>query len=266
MQILVDEREPVIFEKCTEISKSISNSAIQIEHQVLLLGDIVFKTQEGQVLSIIERKTVADLLASIKDGRYVEQSYRLVNCSECSLHNIIYIIEGNVHTLKPTERQLVYSAMTSLHFFKGVSCMRTMSSTETAEWIMYTTDKLYRKIQKQPMATSSLSVTHDTPLPETVPTVQNYCSVVKKVKKENVTPENIGEIMLCQIPGISSITAVAIMKKFSSFMHLLESIKNDATCLQGLQYECNGKMRKISKAAIESIIHYYVAPHTPEVK
>jgi ERCC4-type nuclease len=87
---------------------------------------------------------------------------------------------------------------------------------------------------------------------------QKYCNVVKKVKKENVTPANIGEIMLCQVPGISSVTAIAIMKQFTSFFHLLESCKNNPNCLENLQYENNGKIRKISKSSISSIFKYFL--------
>jgi hypothetical protein len=50
---------------------------------------------------------------------------------------------------------------------------------------------------------------------------KEYCSVIKKVKKENITPDNIGEIMLCQIPGISSTTAIAILKEFQTLPKLL---------------------------------------------
>jgi hypothetical protein len=83
---------------------------------------------------------------------------------------------------------------------------------------------------------------------------------VKKVKKENVTQENIGEIMLCQVPGISAVTAVAIMKHFTSFYHLLESCKNDPKCLENMKYESGGKMRKINKSSIASIYRFFLDP------
>lgn len=38
----------------------------------LELGDFVFKYNED-IVCLIERKTISDLLASIKDGRYKEQ-------------------------------------------------------------------------------------------------------------------------------------------------------------------------------------------------
>jgi ERCC4-type nuclease len=51
-----------------------------IEKKVITLGDIHFVNDEKEVL-IIERKSLSDLIASIKDGRYEEQSYRLINSS-----------------------------------------------------------------------------------------------------------------------------------------------------------------------------------------
>ena len=54
---------------------------------------------------------------------------------------------------------------------------------------------------------------------------KDYVSVVKKVKKENITPENIAEIMLCQIPGISSVTALAIMDKFKTLPNLIQEVQ-----------------------------------------
>lgn len=40
---------------------------------------------------IVERKTADDLAASIMDGRYDEQKFRL---KHCGLNNVIYLIEG----------------------------------------------------------------------------------------------------------------------------------------------------------------------------
>ena len=51
---------------------------------------------------------------------------------------------------------------------------------------------------------------------------KNYCEVINKVKK-NITPENIGEIILSQIPGISSTTSI-LMKKYGSLYQLLMAI------------------------------------------
>ena len=55
---------------------------------------------------------------------------------------------------------------------------------------------------------------------------QKYCEVTKRVKKDNVTRENIGEIMLTQIPGISSTSAIAIMDKYSTISNLINSLED----------------------------------------
>ena len=85
----------------------------------------------------------------------------------------------------------------------------------------------------------------------------NYSQVIKKIKKENITPNNIGEIMLCQIPGISSITAVVIMNKFHTMDNLIKNIKEHGDgCLREITYTNNDKTRKISKSSIENIIKF----------
>jgi len=85
----------------------------------------------------------------------------------------------------------------------------------------------------------------------------NYCSVVKKVKKENITPDNIGEILLSQIPGISSVSAKAVMMQFKTFPNLILKINEDETCLKNITYvNEKNQTRKISKLVISNMIKY----------
>ena len=41
-----------------------------------------------------------------------------------------------------------------------------------------------------------------------------YASVIKCCEKSNITTDNISEIMLMQIPGLSNVTAKAILCNF----------------------------------------------------
>lgn len=243
MKVIIDERETALYNKCIEIN---TFATIHIVKQVLPIGDILFKTDDDQKTHcIIERKSLADLLASIKDGRYEEQSYRLSNNGECSLHNVIYIIEGILSTLRtPMEKRLVFSSITSLNYFKGFSVLRSSSVSETAELLLFAADKIARGLAEgqQPA--------------ECATGEQNYCTVVKKVKKENVTPGNIAEIMLCQIPGISSSNAIAVMKQFTSISDLIDKLKADPHCLDDIRIENNGKSRKIGKNCVDGIRNY----------
>jgi len=276
MKVIIDERETALFDKCEHIlHTSGKTSYVILSKEVLTLGDILFQTDDNKPVLVIERKTLMDLIASIKDGRYEEQSYRLLNSSGFPPHSIIYLIEGMFSQLNnPIEKKMVQSAMTSLNFFKGNSIHRTLTMHETAEWILYMADKIERELlkgtlpyyltkpfsrcfkdtDKEPLneLSSTESTTNET---EDTLTATDYCNVVKKSKKENITPENISEILLCQIPGISSITAISIMKSFPGrgFSGFIEELKNNPACLDTIMIESGGKKRKISKSSVENI-------------
>jgi ERCC4-type nuclease len=222
---------------------------IKISKRVLILGDIVLIRGDDDIpdvenpICIIERKSIADLLASIKDGRYAEQSHRLTHASGIPLHNIMYVIEGMMSQAR--DKQLVYSSMTSLNLFKGFSVIRTTSIHETAEFILGTAIKLEKEFAKGSVIYQSDN--------QSVP---SYMTVVKKVKKENITPENIMGVMLCQIPNVSAVIASVIVAKYSSMKNLIECLDQDPKCMDDLKYNCNGKMKKVSSSAIRNIQMY----------
>ena len=284
MKVIIDEREQSLYEKCYSIVHTEGNCTnVQLTKKVIPLGDILINTDEDKPVCIIERKSLSDLLASIKDGRYEEQSHRLLHASGLVPHNIIYIIEGLTSNLRSLmEKKIVYSSIASLNFFKGFSVFRTNSVQETAEMIVWISDKIDRnftkgiipaylqQIPKRPLLVDTTTADElqnvvCTPiLDSTAPTCSNfatpppYSNFVKKVKKDNITPENIGEILLSQIPGISSVTAQAIMKLHPSFPRLIQELEQNPECLNNTSYESNGKMRKISKACIESIKRFLI--------
>lgn len=267
MNIIVDERERDLFAALTNLPSVPKH--IQISKEVLALGDISIETTSGQKLLLIERKTCADLLSSIKDGRYDEQSYRLMHSEEFPLrHNIFYLIEGIFSKYIGNDRKLLYSTMTSLSYFKGFSVWRSTSVEESADILISMTDKIYRgrlngKQGYSPnnamtTAVAVESVSGEIITPQCVTNQPSepapYCTVVKKVKKDNITADNIGEIILCQIPTISSTTAMAIMKQFGTFPKLLEALRDNPNVLNGIM---NGK-RKISKTSVKLIREYLV--------
>jgi hypothetical protein len=88
-------------------------------------------------------------------------------------------------------------------------------------------------------------------------TEKDYVGVVKKIKKDNITPENIGEIMLCQIPGISSVTALAVMEKYKNISNLIKEIELNNDSMKDLSYtNTKGQVRKINKTCIANIIKF----------
>ena len=94
---------------------------------------------------------------------------------------------------------------------------------------------------------------------ETTCTDKDYVSVVKKIKKDNITPDNIGEIMLCQIPGISSVTSVAIMSKFKTLPNLITQIQENENCLKDISYtNSKNQVRKINKTCLVNLVKFLV--------
>jgi crossover junction endonuclease MUS81 len=265
MKIIVDDREHDLMNSFTDILKSNISIPFQIEKQTLHIGDVVLTpgSLDGDEYCIIERKSLSDLLSSIKDGRYEEQSHRLSYATTCPNHRIIYIIEGNMNSLKSSsEYKMVCSAMTSLNMYKGFSVMKTTSVQETARLIFHMMEKIIKNNSKNQQFYSGLSETPGNTINNQSgePPI-NYCNLVKKVKKDNITPDNISEIILSQIPGVSSITAIAIMGNFKSFYNLIESLQKDRTCMDNLTITKNEKTRKISKKVIEDIKTYLL--HNP---
>ena len=92
MFIKIDHRETDVL---TNMSLLFRDHSHQITVENLHIGDIILYDNDNNEKIIFERKSLYDLAASIKDGRYTEQSYRLNNCS-CHNHNIVYIIEGDL--------------------------------------------------------------------------------------------------------------------------------------------------------------------------
>jgi len=293
MLIKIDTRESELFKKCESTICAVTKfKDIKLVSETLPLGDIIINDGTNDCV-IIERKTLTDLAASIKDGRYEEQSYRL-NGIQHHNHNIIYLIEGDMHrfnTFKERiDKQTLYSAMFSINYFKGFSVMRSNSIDETAMIVCNMVYKLVGGIKsgKNGYYSNTLkSISYDSSkndLSLNSDKINNssedkddsninidnsfevnildkeYVNVVKKVKKDNITPDNIGEIMLCQIPGVSSATALAILDQFKTLPNLIKSIQESETCLNSIcTTDSNGKNRKISKTAIATIIKFLKA-------
>ena len=280
MLIKVDNREQELLKQIQNLVLFIpAFKQLKVETAALPLGDIIIYDDNDEKL-VIERKCLNDLLASIKDGRYEEQSYRLNGLNHPN-HNIYYLIEGDVNKANRfkdnnIEKLTLYSAMFSLNYYKGFSVMRTLSMEETAIFICNTANKLSKSEKKayyenKPQVNTvaniitsengekSLEVVEQnlTEAGQNLESDKDYISVVKKVKKENITPENIAEIMLCQIPGISSVTAIAIMDKFKTIPNLINEIHQNDNCLKDISYQnSKGQSRKINKTSLANIVKF----------
>ena len=268
MLISLDCREQYLIQECKRfLSGKDELSHIKLEEKSLPIGDIIIYNDKGEEIVIVERKTMKDLASSIRDGRYREQSFRLDACKLAN-HNIYYLIEGTLTSLGPRfEKKTILSSLTTISYHKGFSLYRTLSIAESAEWLIRMTDKLHRtnkpayyKHSLDHTNTNTNTNTSDTSEPNNNDDVINYVSVCKRVKKNNITPDNIGAIMLMQIPGVSAESAKTVMSKYKNIKNLIKTLQDDPNALDALsQITKTGKERKLNKTVKSNIYNYLVA-------
>ena len=253
MLIKIDNRESSLIYRLNQLSKE--SKEIKIKVEKLDLGDIHLcdiDTEKTKI--IIERKSIQDLVSSIKDNRYTEQSVRLSSYNLPN-HNIYYLIEGNIANvdLRYTKINIntIYSSLFSISYYKGFSLLQTMNIDETANLIFRFACKLKKEYnKKEPYYNVNES---DNTLNNTL----NYSDIIKTDKKSNITPENIINIILKQIPGVSNITANTIAEKHLTLVNLIVALQENENCLNDLTYHMkNGKIRKINSSAINNIKEY----------
>lgn len=273
MLVRVDTREDALNDM---VRLNLTGTPHTTRSEPLAVGDVILSSDDGKTDYIVfERKSLADLAASIRDGRYKEQSHRLQAMPGMHNHNVVYVIEGDFarynERFSKISKKALYSAMCSLNYYKGFSVVRTMSILETYELIHHYADKL--SVSPAPYGHYHVVATNAPNAPNvananteadganedgggsTEASVPSYCSVmkVKQVKCENITPQNIGEIMLCNIPGVSSKTAAAIVNKFPTLRALMDALKESNDCLSDIRLETN---RKLSKQCIQNIYNF----------
>ena len=263
MLIRVDSREDALHGL---FQINMTGTTHSLRSESLPVGDVILSSDDGGTdYLVFERKSLADLAASIQDGRYKEQSHRLQALPRVHNHNVIYVVEGDFARYSVRFSKIgkgtLHSAMCSLNYYKGFSVVRTMSLMETHELIQSYANKLASSpapygyyhvlVSAQPVNVNNAADainSHES---------TSYCSVlkVKQVKCENITPQNIGEIMLCNIPGVSSKTAAAIVKKYPTLRLLMEEFQQcgSGDCLADIQLETK---RKLSKQCIQNIYNF----------
>jgi ERCC4-type nuclease len=254
MLIRVDVREDALY---SLFHANATNATHELRSESLPVGDIIISSPDGETdYLVFERKSLPDLAASIRDGRYKEQSLRLQAFPNVHSHNVVYIVEGDFSRYNERFSKIgkgaLQSAMCSLNYYKGFSVVRTMSLAETHDLVQSYANKLaaspapygrYHPVNKDQDQDQDAAA--------------DYCSAlrVKQVKCENITPQNIGEIMLCSIPGVSNKTASVVMKKYTTLRALIEALQEGGSgeCLADIRLETQ---RKLSKQCIQSIYNF----------
>lgn len=207
---------------------------------------------------IIERKTIADMVASLKDGRYAEQKARLDACPVPN-HNIIFLVEG-----PRTGADHVHAAVFSLFYNHGFGVLFSCTVGDSARIIRAFDRKLnkdppsrtaYYRLDQGGIGGGGIGGIGGIGGGGTSSTFADYAACLKPEKKANVCRENIWIIMLQQIPHVSSSIARALMDDFGSLPALIEAAVSEPERLDTFKLvdPVSGKSRKLSSRVITNI-------------
>jgi ERCC4-type nuclease len=163
-------------------------------------------------------------------------------------HNIIYLLEGTIINYKNANfKNTLYSTLFSLNYYKGFSVFNVLNQNETIELLLAIASKLMRENKPGFYCLNDM---------QNVNALQpNYSNTLKSTKKSHITKDNIFAIMLKQIPGISNVSALALVSEFKTMENLLTSLKDSNANFETIKLESG---RKINKNIIASLKDYLI--------
>ena len=190
----IDQREQNI--------KNIIHENEKFKYEMLTCGDIIFRNQNKDIC-VIERKTISDLVASIKDGRYHNQKKMLLDKYPPS--SIFYILEGSF-LFKPQNilihgitHDAIVSCIINTQLRDGIHVIQTKNLEETCDVIQH----MYKRIDKNPEIYCNVTSKND----------KNETSyIIQKMKVNTIQECYIAQ--LCQIPGLSKKLPILYVKHF----------------------------------------------------
>lgn len=246
LELVIDNRERQLID--------IIGEKDYIKVETLTIGDIIFR-KGTEIIFIIERKTIADLKASICDGRNREQKARILG-SGVKKEQIMYIVEGNLNKtlsnkISGMPLSTLVGSMINTLLRDGIKIYKTVSLLETSQFLL----KLYEKFKKDSntffngdIGVSSVSVV-------------DYIATIKKKKKDNINPTTWFISQLALIPQITEKIASEIVTQYKTLSNLIISYEklneNDRkNMLANITYPIkNGKTRRIGNKISERIFN-----------
>jgi crossover junction endonuclease MUS81 len=225
---------------------------------------------------VVERKTDADLVGSITDGRFKEQKHRL---SRSCLRNIIYLFEGHgdgpsIATIGP---ERYFAAVCQTPIQDGFFSKRTRSLEETFQFIHDLYVHVQDKYQDKDLqfVTIGANVEFDRDLlsniiAESGNVHQSFALyAAMNTKTANWTFKDIFIQQLMTIKGVTGEKAVQIARKYPSPVELYEEYRvmpNEQArelLFAEWQSEVPGKERKYGPALSRRIYEVFWAHEYP---
>jgi DNA excision repair protein ERCC-4 len=193
LRIVVDERE-----KKSGIPDLLKAVGINLEIKTLPVGDYIVAPE-----TVVERKSISDLISSIFDGRLFDQCTRL---KEHFAHPVL-LMEGDVDIVEQiVENPLVfYGALASIAIDFKIPIVPTPNATHTAKMLVSMCSR--KDVTKGPF--------------------------LKKIRKsDDLARQQLS--VLCSLPGIGEKLATRMLEKFGSPVRTLNASLADLAKVEGL--------------------------------
>lgn len=234
MELVVDNRE-------RDLIKLLNERNVEHRVDVLDIGDINW-IKDGELWMVIERKTVADLKASICDGRSREQKARILNCG-LSRDRIMFLIEGSLSKGLDEKMYNIHvssliGSIVNMQLRDNLKVYKTASLSETANYIA----RLHQKISSESEIFFKVGECADD---------VSYAATLKKRKRENMTPKVWYISQLSLIPQITERIAGSICEAYPTVASLVSAYERTEEAdrpkmLSDLVYPiANGKTRRV---------------------
>ncbi|MDI1496114.1 MAG: ERCC4 domain protein [Cenarchaeum symbiont of Oopsacas minuta] len=194
LRIVIDERE-----RKSGIPKLLQGIGLDAEIKTILVGDYIVAPE-----TVVERKSIKDLISSIFDGRLFDQCARL--CKHYK--NPLMIIEGNIDEIeKITENPLIfYGALATIAIEFKIPIIPTPSAAHTAKLLL---SMCARKDQEQ-----------------TGP-------YIKKIKKSiDVPTQQIS--LIASLPGVGPKIAAKLLERFGTPLEVMNASQSELARIDGL--------------------------------
>jgi DNA excision repair protein ERCC-4 len=193
LRIVVDERE-----KKSGIPDLLRAIGINLEIKTLPIGDYIVAPE-----TIVERKSISDLISSVFDGRLFDQCSRL---KDHFAHPVI-LMEGNVDEIEQiVENPLVfYGAISSIAIDFKIPIVPTPSAAHTAKLLVSMCSR--KEVSKGPF--------------------------LKKIRKsDDLTRQQLS--VLCSLPGVGEKLATRMLERFGSPARTLNASFGELSKVEGL--------------------------------
>ncbi|MCH8323807.1 MAG: heavy metal resistance protein CzcA [Thaumarchaeota archaeon] len=203
LRIVVDERE-----RKSGIPDLLRAVGINIEMKTLPVGDYIVAPE-----TVVERKSIKDLISSVFDGRLFDQCNRLKE----NFQFPIILMEGNMDEINEiTENPLIfYGAVSSIALDFKIPVIATPSADHTAKLLVSLCSR--KELPKGPF--------------------------LKKIKKSNdIQKQQL--VALSSLPGIGEKLAIRMLEKFGSPLKVFNASSTELAKVQGLG---NARAKKIKK-------------------